>query len=400
MRIRKNIKLLTSQEINDLKKAYQLLQQETTNGYETISGIHGLPSPISCPHHTADLAFLPWHRQYLLNFENLLRKFVPTVTLPYFDWSQTPLPNTPDGLPEICQPSVVNMNDTNPLSTAPIRWVPPFIERFRDRLTPDQIAFLGQGWSIRAAAARELMHDPQGANLRQLTLDAFTAKTIENFSSFIEQPHDNFHGHIGHHMGTVEMSAFDPIFWIHHAAIDKFWALWQHLNPGAIQHPHPNATMTDLGNITFGSVLKTTDLDYDYDEIVDLKQRPAFRELTITEKFEKLNLGQRPKDFILIKNLEMPMTNSVFLRFFIGEEKPTKDTPTVGNPNFLGSIFLFGMKGISHSHGQMIPFSRRILLNTDLEDLDKLRIVAVDMDGRELNPKTFITEKPKLIKQQ
>ncbi len=31
--------------------------------------------------------FFPWHRWYLLQFENLLRKVDRRVTLPYWDWS-------------------------------------------------------------------------------------------------------------------------------------------------------------------------------------------------------------------------------------------------------------------------------------------------------------------------
>ena len=31
--------------------------------------------------------FLPWHRLYLLNMENLLKKVDPRVTVPYWDWS-------------------------------------------------------------------------------------------------------------------------------------------------------------------------------------------------------------------------------------------------------------------------------------------------------------------------
>ena len=31
--------------------------------------------------------FLPWHRLYLLNMENLLRRVDARVTVPYWDWS-------------------------------------------------------------------------------------------------------------------------------------------------------------------------------------------------------------------------------------------------------------------------------------------------------------------------
>ncbi len=48
-------------------------------------GIHGLPLPIYCTH--GDHLFLPWHRAYLYFFELALRDHVPTVSLPWWDWS-------------------------------------------------------------------------------------------------------------------------------------------------------------------------------------------------------------------------------------------------------------------------------------------------------------------------
>ncbi|GAA3782731.1 hypothetical protein GCM10022206_22390 [Streptomyces chiangmaiensis] len=33
----------------------------------------------------------------------------------------------------------------------------------------------------------------------------------------------------------------DPVFWLHHAYIDKLWAEWQHLRPGSGRLP-PNGT--------------------------------------------------------------------------------------------------------------------------------------------------------------
>jgi tyrosinase len=80
---------MSVEEIAKLKNAYKSLQDETDDGYELIAGIHGLPEPISCPHHLPTHAFLPWHRKYLLAFEELLRRYEPDVMLPYWDWATT-----------------------------------------------------------------------------------------------------------------------------------------------------------------------------------------------------------------------------------------------------------------------------------------------------------------------
>ena len=34
-------------------------------------------------------------------------------------------------------------------------------------------------------------------------------------------------------MGNIGTAAYDPIFWSHHAMIDRLWWLWQLQNPGA-----------------------------------------------------------------------------------------------------------------------------------------------------------------------
>ncbi|KAK6332681.1 hypothetical protein TWF730_004340 [Orbilia blumenaviensis] len=57
------------------------------------------------------------------------------------------------------------------------------------------------------------------------------SKPIENLS--IEDVHNNMHGWIGGngHMSNVPTSAFDPIFWLHHANYDRLLALWQQTHP-------------------------------------------------------------------------------------------------------------------------------------------------------------------------
>lgn len=57
---------------------------------------------------------------------------------------------------------------------------------------------------------------PQGAVGRQNT-----------FSFRIEgNPHGTVHGTIKGDMGSIRTSARDPIFWLHHANIDRLWTAW------------------------------------------------------------------------------------------------------------------------------------------------------------------------------
>lgn len=56
-----------------------------------------------------------------------------------------------------------------------------------------------------------------------------------NYDS-IESVHDQIHGLAGSggHMSYIEYSAFDPIFFLHHAMIDRCFAMWQALNPNSM----------------------------------------------------------------------------------------------------------------------------------------------------------------------
>lgn len=143
MNIRKNINTLTTPETLVLKSAFRQ-GYAAAPGYEEFAGIHGLPAPVSCPHHSADFAFLPWHREYVLQFEQLLQRFEPSLALPYWDWTEDPSA-TSDGLPPLTQAELIGGVNQNPLASATMRWVPGFIEQFGNQLTPAQLEFLGEG---------------------------------------------------------------------------------------------------------------------------------------------------------------------------------------------------------------------------------------------------------------
>ena len=394
MRTRKNIEKMSVEEIVKLKRAYKSLQDETNNGYELIAGIHGLPDPISCPHHLATQAFLPWHRKYLLAFETLLQKYEPDVMLPYWDWATTELPNTPDKLPVACQPDEQNGIDVNPLSTAPMHWVAPFIEEFGDQMLPETIEWLGKGWSLR------LPNDESAfERFRTGQTDAMREAEFEKFSNAVEQPHDDLHGYIGHHMGAVETSAFDPIFWMHHSNIDRLWAIWQRVNPNVAQHPFPDAPLREYPDTTTKEVLDITALDYTYEQmetedidLFSLLKKEDFETFAKANRIPETSRELQPRrKFIVLENLEMPMRGTVVLNFF---------KKSGGDEKSLGSLTLFGLRGLSHSHGQMLPFSRRLnITGENISDAKDLKITAHNLEGKKVNINSVLS-KPPIISEQ
>ena len=64
----------------------------------------------------------------------------------------------------------------------------------------------------------------------------------------LESLHDQLHGLIGNggHMGIIDYSAFDPVFWLHHVNVDRLFAIWQALHPKS----YVGATKAGFGTAT------------------------------------------------------------------------------------------------------------------------------------------------------
>ena len=63
-----------------------------------------------------------------------------------------------------------------------------------------------------------------------------------NVANNIETIHNSIHNSVGGlgHMQFPEVAAFDPMFWLHHANVDRILALWQALNPDQWMVPTKN----------------------------------------------------------------------------------------------------------------------------------------------------------------
>lgn len=113
------------------------------------------------------------------------------------------------------------------------------------------------------AAIRDL-HNPLGGNMQcDLYKAMYSIKDMNAFASTVrtdidleavglqslENMHDEIHNNVGGGcyspngttcgtMYHLEVSAFDPIFWLHHAMVDRLLTMWQVLNPNSWITPH------------------------------------------------------------------------------------------------------------------------------------------------------------------
>jgi tyrosinase len=240
LRHRRAVRKLTAGQLAGLRKAIAAAQAiEDDRGYQYWAGIHGLPLPMYCQHGTA--LFLPWHRAYLLLFERALQDRVAGVTLPWWDWTThhgDPIP------PAYAEPR--SGGRANPLHGSPIQ--------------PSGREPGGGSHTHREPGGPGAPPLPTPRRIREL----LELRDFLDFQAQLEDIHNGVHVWVGGTMSDIATAAYDPLFWAHHAMIDRVWRLWQ------LRHPHaaPPARLLRRAlppfPLTVEQVLDTNELGYDY----------------------------------------------------------------------------------------------------------------------------------------
>ena len=162
--------------------------------------------------------FLVWHRHFLLRFEQRLQQVDPGVSIPYWDW--------------ITDPDI-----------------PAFL---------DDPALLAK-WSVERDFAPHEM--PSSGELDLVMGNG----RFPRFQRKLELgPHNDVHVAVGGTMATSSSPA-DPLFWLHHANLDRLWSRWQAGNPKA--KPALARTVLQppsLFGVTIASQLDIATLGYQY----------------------------------------------------------------------------------------------------------------------------------------
>lgn len=195
-RIRKSAASLTSAEqrayvdaVNALNSAGRYGPQVAIHA-DMSHRMHGSMGPVGAAR------FLPWHRAYLITTEDLLRSVSPGLTIPYWDWTtQREIPSwLVDARPSVAVPAPVG-------STVNV---------------------------TRSPGAPSLL--PNASDVDGIVDN--TSGSFTDFEGKLESVHNDVHVWVGGTMARVPTAPADPIFWMHHAQIDRLWARWQARNPG------------------------------------------------------------------------------------------------------------------------------------------------------------------------
>lgn len=165
--------------------------------------------------------FLPWHRMYLAYFEQIVAQTIAGLggpedwALPFWDYSDTSNPNALTIPPAF----------TNPANAGNGLWM----AGRASNVIPARYVTLGALNTIPFTGDGRTSPLGFGGPETSFSHGGRTHGALES------QPHDLVHVAIGGAMGDPRAAALDPIFWLHHANIDRLWQVW--LNMGSRVNP-------------------------------------------------------------------------------------------------------------------------------------------------------------------
>ncbi|MBD0388252.1 MAG: tyrosinase family protein [Nostoc sp. C3-bin3] len=276
--VRKNVTDLTSAEKTAFVKAIKTLKTIIPAGsklsiYDQFVAIHigatrlihnhkghSNASVEELAHENA--AFFPWHREYIRRFEQALQAVDPTVTLPYWDWTDPKALDVifnDDFLGSNGQGVTIKIPNQGNFTGGPVKsgafaaangWV------MNPVLNIDQDTGTSLGTSLVRFLQAPPASDypvPKKDVERALRLNNYSLfrPALEGFISVDEQGkvtpggflHNYIHGFVGGvqidastrpvkfkglgTMSNIPSSPYDPVFWLNHANADRLWAQWQ-----------------------------------------------------------------------------------------------------------------------------------------------------------------------------
>ncbi|KAI9775115.1 MAG: hypothetical protein M1839_001426 [Geoglossum umbratile] len=235
-----------------------------------ISGIHGYPyQPFQypqssvvnrgtgyCTHHS--VIFGAWHRPYLALLEQALntearaiaakitgpdarrwRRAAYRLRLPYWDWSDSNQKRLPDAV--LVDKVTVTKPGSNgePASTTILN---PLL---RYTAPPEHSRAIGKTTTRSSGASDSMAASFTGR--KQQTMDLFAITDYNRFQRQLESIHDGVHVTVGGSMGVINYAAFDPIFCLHHANVDRLMAMYQNVQPNSFMTPGPRSNTLALG---------------------------------------------------------------------------------------------------------------------------------------------------------
>lgn len=244
--------------------------------------------------------FLSWHRIYLHHFEKVAREAVvrlggpATWALPYWNYNAGNRDDSRSLPPAFREPMLPDGRTANPL------FEPQRGASFNDRARPTLLA----ANNIELTALDELAFTTP-------VRGGFGGRTPAGANDFGDpgqlelEPHNLVHSMIGRVMGDPATAGLDPIFWLHHANIDRLWETWLARGRGRANPTDARWTTRSwtMGNGAARTQMRTSEvlnssagpLSYRYTVLED--PAPASREAEL-ESVAELEHEARPPEVV------------------------------------------------------------------------------------------------------
>jgi len=217
--------------------------------------------------------FLPWHRWFLLYFEQIVAAAVvkaggpPGWSLPYWNYSDTSNPNRLK-LPPAFIAAKLPDGTPNPLRVA-------------NRARGNDGAAVGNDTHADLGCLREDQYtaDPMGGDPGYGgPKTKFNHDSGDVVGALESVPHGSMHNRVGDWMSGFSTAGLDPIFWLHHSNIDRLWVVWRNRDPGNVDpadkawpkmsFPFHDGTGKAVAPLVGGAV-DTVKLGYEYEDTSD-----------------------------------------------------------------------------------------------------------------------------------
>lgn len=433
---RKSAFSLSTQEIASLTLAFQKLRALTVSepnnplGWLLQSYVHcwycgGGSDGTAGEEIHGSWWFLPWHRCYLYFLERTLSKLAsdPNLRLPYWDWStQSKATQTLPGIYNNSASSLYDALRGVTTGVIPSDFVGP--KAMQIVLTASDFTLFG--------GTNSAISSPQPGALEKIphnTVHIWTGTDLDTAPNY------------GSNMGILATAARDPVFFCHHANVDRMWPSWM-----ANDTSHTNPTDTNWLNhswnfydengvwtsIKVSDVVDSSNLGYVYDSLASvpesakkvtqskaavgaavaapapliaalkrvriLKNDPVTHQVVLP-RVHKNSLtalaGGAGKNYLLsINDVITPPDQSILSKVYVNYANANVAT-TTEVPNYIGMISSVakvrkGDRHAGHNHGsQRYVFEINPELAGILARDNVVKITIVPMSSRGEKPKTM-----------
>ncbi|MFL6255821.1 MAG: tyrosinase family protein, partial [Pyrinomonadaceae bacterium] len=185
---------------------------------------------------------------------------------------------------------------------------------------------------------------------------------IHNFSGGIN-PYAKVPGELATgFMVSPGTTARDPIFWAHHANVDRLYSEWQRLNPGG-GPDDPDEVLAPWPNHV-SDVEAISDLGYEYMKSSYVfetnSQLPIARFKSAAATVHPAVLAKHSRAEIRLHKVQYSTAGGAFVRVFLNQPDADASTPTQGNDHFVAQLATFSGDCIGGpGHCDVPPESRR-----------------------------------------